>query len=124
MKRVLWLAAFVCLASSWGFAESWRGELVDSKCFDALERNVNPTDSLTAVDRDRGSEVEYCSPGAKTKLFAIVTRDGANLKLDSSGNAKAGALVQQTGKKSWFPVVVTGEMDKSIIKVDSISAAR
>jgi hypothetical protein len=124
MALISRLAALCFAASAVGFAAGWSGALVNSKCYDALERNVNPQDSLSSVDRDRGSEVRYCSPNAKTKLFGIVTRDGENLKLDSAGNTKAMELVRRIGKKSWFQVVVTGEMNKGTIKVDSISPAQ
>jgi hypothetical protein len=118
------LAAFFCLASSPGFAENWSGALVDPKCFEALERNVNPTDTLTHVDRDTNQEIRYCSAKTKTKLFGIVQQDGTTLQFDSTGNAKAAELVRTTHKKYRFKVAVTGEMSGKTIKVDSISAAR
>ena len=116
--------AFFCLASGLVFAESWSGALVDPKCFEALERNVNPTDTLTHVDRDTNQEIRYCSPNAKTKLFGIVEQDGTILPLDSTGNAKAAELVRTIHKKDRFDVIVTGEMSGKTIKVDSISVAR
>jgi hypothetical protein len=116
--------AFFCLASGLVFAESWTGALVDPKCYDALERNVNPTDTLTHVDRDTNQEIRYCSPNAKTKLFGIVEQDGTILRFDSAGNAKATELVRTIHKKDRLYVVVTGEMSGKTIKVDSISVAR
>jgi len=97
---------------------------VDSKCYDSAERNVNPTDTLTYVDRDKNQEIRYCSPSARTKSFAVVQPDGLSFKLDSAGNAKAAELVWKTGKKSLFAVAITGEMSRNTIKVDSISMAR
>ena len=85
---------------------------------------MNPTDTLTNVDRDRDLEIRYCTPNAKTKSFAIVNFDGLSFKLDSTGDAKAAELVRETAKKSRFKVVITGEMSKGTIKVDSISMAR
>jgi hypothetical protein len=116
--------AFFCLASGLVFAESWTGALVDPKCYDALERNVNPTDTLTHVDRDTNQEIRYCSPNAKTKLFGIVEQDGTILRFDSAGNAKAAELVRTIHKKDRLYVAVTGEMSGKTIKVDSISVAR
>jgi hypothetical protein len=118
------LAALLCLSSALGFAGSWSGALVDSKCYDAEQRNVNPTDTLTNVDRDGNREIRYCSPSAKTKLFAVVQSDGPSLKLDSAGNAKAAELVRNIGKKSPLAVAITGEINRDTIKVDSISIAR
>jgi hypothetical protein len=118
------LAALLCLSSALSFAETWSGVLVDSKCYDSEERNVNPTDTLTYVDRDKNMEIRYCSPSAKTKSFAVVQPDGMSFKLDSAGNAKAAELVRKTGKRSRFAAAITGQMSKNTIKVDSISVAR
>src|SRR5580704_16132508 len=124
MPRAMRLAAFLCLSSALSFAGSWSGALVDSKCYDSEERNVNPTDTMTSVDRDKDLEIRYCSPSAKTKSFAVVQQDGMGFKLDSVGNAKAAELVRKTGKKSHFAVAITGEMSRNTIKVDLISIAR
>jgi len=118
------LAALLFLSSALSYAGSWSGALVDSKCWGNEERNVNPTDTSTYVDRDRNMEIRYCSPSAKTKVFGVVQSDGMSLTLDSAGNAKAAELVRKTGKKSLFAVQVTGEMLGSTVKVDSISMAR
>ena len=114
-------AVLVSLTVSLGFAESWTGSLVNSKCYGALERNVNPHDSLTAVDRDRAGEVLYCTPNQKTKSFAVVTGDGEDLKLDPAGNAKAEELVRTAGKKSSYYVQLTGEKKGHEITIESIS---
>lgn len=113
----------LCLSSALAFAESWSGTLVDSKCYESEKRNVNPTDTLTRVDRDGNQEIRYCSPRAKTKLFAVVPPDGQFFKLDSAGNTEAAGLVRQGGKKSRFAVIVTGKLDGKTIKVDSLSIA-
>jgi hypothetical protein len=118
------LAGLLCCSALLGFAATWSGTLVDSKCYDAEERNVNPTDTLIHVDRDGNREIRYCLPRAKTKSFAVVQADGPALKLDSAGNAKAAELVPQTGKKVRLFVDVTGQLGNNTIKVDSISIAR
>ena len=124
MPRATRLAAFLCLLSAPGFAASWSGTLVDSKCYDAEQRNVNPTDTLTAVDRDTNAEIRYCAPSVKTKSFAVVESSGLSFRLDPAGNAKAAELVGKTGKRSRFEVAVTGEMSKDSVKVESISLVR
>jgi hypothetical protein len=113
-----------CFGSALALAESWSGLLVDSKCYAAEERNVNPTDTSTAVDRDRNMEIRYCSPKAKTKSFAVLRSDGQALQLDAGGNTKAADLVAHSGKKSIYPVTVTGAMIGQTVKVDSISLGR
>jgi len=118
------LGILLCLSTALSFAGSWSGALVDAKCYGAEERNVNPTDTSTYVDRDRNLEIRYCSPSAKTKVFAVVRQDGLNFKLDSAGNGKAAELVRRTGRKSRFAVAITGEISDDTIRVDSISLAK
>ncbi len=118
------LALLLCLSPTMSFAGNWSGMLVNSKCYGAEERNVNPSDTLTNVDRDRNLEIRYCSPGAKTKSFAVVQADGVRLRFDSAGNAKAAELVSKTGKKSLLAVAVTGELQGKTIQVDSLSTLR
>jgi hypothetical protein len=122
--RLKILAAFFSLASALGLAENWSGALVDPKCYEALERNVSPRDTLIYVDRDTNQEIRYCTPNAKTKLFGIVEHDGTNWRFDPAGNAKAAELVRTIHKKDRLDVIVTGEMSGKTIKVDSISVPR
>lgn len=122
MALTMWLAALLVLSSAATFAENWSGPLVDSKCYGAEQRNVNPTDTETYVDRDRGYEIRYCSPTHKTKYFAVVGSDGERLKFDSAGNVKAAELVRNVNKRQVLEVAVTGEMAGKEIKVESISA--
>jgi hypothetical protein len=118
------IAVLFCLSAALGFAGTWSGALVDSKCWGYEEANVNPSDTQTYVDRDRNTEIRYCAPSAKTKSFAVVQSDGTSLRLDSAGDVQAAELVRKTGKKARFAVAVTGEMSRQTIKVDTISMAR
>jgi hypothetical protein len=124
MEFCLRIAALFCFSSALMFAETWSGSLVDSKCFAREERNVNPTDTLTHVDRDVNLEIRFCSPRRGTKSFALIQSDGTIFPLDSAGNAKAVELVQKTGRKSPLHVTIGGEMAGKAIGVDSISRAR
>ena len=117
-------AMLLGLASTACFAETWSGPLVDSKCYGAEQRNVNPTDTQTAVDVDRGYEIQYCSPTRKTKRFAIVGPEGERLKLDDAGNTKAADLVRSAKKRTPFAVTVTGVRAGNRVQVDSITAQR
>ena len=117
------VAVLFCLSSALSYAENWTGALVDSKCYEFRERNVNPTDTMTYVDRDTREEILYCSANAKTRTFTIVLREGPSFRLDAPGNTEAAQLVRNTGKKSVFIVALTGTLSKSTIKVDSISIA-
>jgi hypothetical protein len=124
MLLTMHLIILLSLSSAFAYAGTWSGALVDSKCFEIAERNVNPTDTLTYVDRDQNQEVHHCSPGAKTKVFAVVQHDGVALKLDSVGNAKAVEIVRKTVKTFPLAIVITGEMSGNTIKVASISMVR
>jgi hypothetical protein len=115
-------AALLAFASAACFAETWSGPLVDSRCYGAELRNVNPTDTHPYADVDRGYQIRYCSPTHKTKLFAIVSPEGDRLKFDDAGNTKAADLVRNINKKQVLAVTVSGEMAGKAIKVQSISA--
>src|SRR5579862_1706482 len=136
MKLML-VAAFVCAtfvfaASAPCFAETetWSGYLVDAKCYQIEEENVNPTDTLMNVDRDRDLEIRMCVPNAKTTAFAVVESSGLRFKLDPAGNTKAAALVPTLGKKNVVKVSVTGQWigearrKRDTVAVDTISLAR
>ncbi len=97
--------------------------MVDSKCFEAEARNVNPNDTLTYVDRDLSREVHYCHPSARTKLFALVQPDWQTFQFDSAGNLKVAELVRTSGKK-YIAVTVTGEASGKLIKVESIAMTK
>ena len=124
MLWVVRLAVLVNLAGATGLAANWSGILVDSKCYESRERNTNPTDTLTNVDRDRGLDAWYCSPGRKTTTFLVVEEDGSSFKLDTAGNAKAAELVRSAGKKPSYRVVVTGTKSKGTVTVDAIQMGR
>jgi hypothetical protein len=121
---VMGRAALMFLASGLSFAGSWRGVLVDFRCYDSEEHNVNPHDSLTYVDRDRDWEIRFCSPSAKSKSFALVQADGQSFQFDADGNRKAAELVRQTGKKQLYVVVLTGEANGKKLMVESIALAK
>jgi len=121
---VIRLGALIWFTCAFTFAESWSGTLVDSRCYASEEHNVNPTDTMTWVDRDMNLEIRYCSPNAKTKSFVIVQADGLSFRLDSAGNAKAAELVRNAGKKFRFVVAITGGVFGNKIRVDSISTPR
>jgi hypothetical protein len=114
-------AILLLLAPGSGFAASWSGYLVDSKCYGALERNVNPRDAVSTVDRDMDYQIRYCVPKAKTKSFAVVTADWTRLKFDPVGNTKAAAIVRKVGKKRFLRVDVDGELQNGVLNVQSIS---
>ena len=121
MKPRLWTALFLAFASVPGFADTWSGALVDSKCFEAEERNISPTSTLGYVNRDKDLEIRLCYPKPKTKDFAVVDFDGMLHKLDPAGNAKAAELARTSGRRPRIPVTVIGEMSGKVVKVDSIS---
>ena len=116
---LLVLVAGLCTAGTWA------GILVDSHCYQSLVNNRNPNDTLFNVNQDRNSEVRYCSPKAKTKSFGVLQLEGSVLKLDPAGNAKATQLVRNAPKSAKkFYVIVTGELNKDTLRLDSISLSK
>jgi len=122
--RMIAVATLIGLIAAPEFAQNTTGFLVDSKCYEAVERNVSPWDTNPYVDRDRDWEVRFCSPNRKTKSFTLVNHDGLSFKLDPAGNAKAAELLGSIRKKFPLEVSVTGELSKDAVKVDSISIAK
>jgi len=102
----------------------WSGYLVDSRCYAAEERNVNPGDTEAHIDRDMDYEIRYCSPTTKTKTIAIVDRQWNRIDLDAGGNAKAAGVVRIIGKKRKIIVDVRGQLSTNTIAVDSITVAK
>jgi hypothetical protein len=121
MERIVIVAIVLWLST---FAESWTGDLVDSRCYASEENNVNPFDPPSNVNHDRGYEIRVCRPNARTKSFAIVDPDGRTFQLDPSGNNRVAEFVRQTDKKSRLLVTVTGDKCKNTVSVDSISLAK
>lgn len=111
------------LSSSYVLAGDWSGTLVDSACYSEIEKNVNPTDPLTNVDRDVHSELRYCRPTARTRTFALVEPYGPVLEFDSTGDSKAAALIQHAGKEPVYRAVVSGQLHGDKVTVEAISLA-
>jgi hypothetical protein len=81
------LVSLCCFASTLGFAGSWSGALVDSKCYATMRGNVNPHETGFAAS-DQGYPIRYCSPNAKTKAFAVVQQDGMTIDLAPSRSGR------------------------------------
>src|SRR6516162_1746698 len=113
------LAILICLISCPAFSGSWSGVLVNSKCYEDVERNVNPWESGVDAARDRNYEVRYCRANERTKSFTVVQQDGQSFKLDATGDAQAAQIVRNGNKKYIFVVAVTGEKTDHVVKVDS-----
>jgi hypothetical protein len=124
MRVLSWVTICFCSLYPLAFGASWRGLLVDAKCYAAEQRNHNPTDTSTAVDEDKGQMVRYCSPKAKTKSFGIVGEDGSLFRLDPSGESKAAELVRRVGKRQMLEVAVSGTLRDHIIQTDSVAPAK
>ena len=118
------LAVLLRLACVTSFGGSWEGVLVNSECYQALERNVNPFESGLDASRDRNFEVRYCRANARTKSFTVVQPDGQSFRLDSTGNAKAAEIVRKGNPRFMFVVEVSGGVRGHLIDVDSISMLR
>jgi hypothetical protein len=112
--------ALLFCVSTVGFAGSWTGQLVDSRCWASRETNVSADAPL--VNHNLNSDIRQCAPTDDTKRFAVVTNDWRRFKLDSTGNARAYQLAQQA---NWHVpcITVTGVLTKKTIHVSSIAPA-
>ena len=102
MKRFL-MASLVF--SSFAFAETWSGTLVDVMC----------------KGKDLASHTTKCALGCAKSGFAVVLSDGKFLKLDEGGNGKALAALKATSKEKDLKVKVSGKLEGETIQVDSLS---
>src|ERR1017187_3992053 len=88
MRRATRLAALLCFLSAVGFAASWSGTLVDAKCYDARERNVNPTDvDLRRSRHECGNPLLL--PERKNAVFRSCAIKRAELQTGPCGKCKS-----------------------------------
>jgi hypothetical protein len=107
MKTILKAGSMLCLGSMLSFAESWTGKLVDANCKDK-QSTAQPEAPLAA-----------CEPTRATTSYGVELSDGRVLRLDGAGNAKAAEAVK-TGSAKSMRATVTGSLDGSTVKVESI----
>lgn len=113
----------LCIASQLTFAESWTGILVDAKCFRSAQNNHNVSESPGV--QDMSLEIRLCAPKAKTRLFAVLPRNGDAVVLDAANNAKAAEIVHQAGSKQPLFVTVNGDAENSkVLALDLKTPAR
>ncbi len=100
MKTLLCLSFFTVAA----FAESWTGTLVDVMC----------------KGKDLAGHTSKCAIACAKSGYGIVLSDGKFVKFDETGNSKALAALQATGKEKDLKVKVTGALDGDTVAVQSI----
>jgi hypothetical protein len=116
------LLSLLCMASGFGFAATWSGNLVDANCYRNMQQNHNLSES--PVVRNVDLEIRACSPKSKTHVFSIVQPNGVNVRLDANGNARAAGLIRQTSHRASLYVTVDGAMNGKTIAVNSITPSR
>jgi hypothetical protein len=116
------VASLLLLSSFAGFAGTWSGALVDSRCYETVTTNVSYDAGFTG--RDMTGELRTCEVSNRTKHFGVVLSDWRTYRLDSRGNAQAGELVRVSHKPSAYFVTVSGALNsrKNTISVSSLSA--
>jgi hypothetical protein len=110
-------------------AGTWSGYLVDASCYQMRIQNNNPGNEDDAVNRDHDLDVRLCAPSQKTKKFIFVDHDSESFQLDDAGNARAEELFRDSSqnskkKRDYFTVTITGDLEKGVMKVDSITPAK
>ena len=108
------LLSLLIFLSTLGFAGTWSGYLVDSRCYASEQDNVSA--DTTTVSRDMNFGLQQCGATLKTKRFAIVLNDWSVLKLDAAGNEKAAAMVRNHSRRSALCcITVAGTRIKNMI---------
>src|SRR5882724_3355616 len=108
MKTIAKLATVLCLGSMLCMAETWTGKLVDANCKDQSKQGASPSSPSTPSNPTEMSST--CAPTRSTTAYGVEMTDGRVLKLDSTGNAKAGEAMKAnasstSGSKSGAIVV-------------------
>ena len=116
-------ASLLLCLSTVGFAGTWSGYLVDSRCY-ADERN-NVTWDDNSFGDDMSMEVRECVATSKTKHFAIVLSDWTMLKLDAAESDKAATIAHNVARKASTPycVTVVGVRRKDMILASPVTTA-
>jgi hypothetical protein len=116
------LAGLLFCLSSLGFAGTWSGFLVDSRCYTSMWNNTGP--DVPNVARDMDSLLQQCAARPETTRFAIVQNDWRPLRLDAAGNERAAAIVRHVWKRSaLYCVTVAGSRRRNEIFAGPVSLA-
>jgi hypothetical protein len=111
----------ICL-SSLGFAGTWSGVLVDSRCYTSMWNNTGP--DVPSVARDMNSLLVQCAARPDTRRFAIVQYDWRPLRLDAAGNERAAAIIRPIWKRrALYCVTVAGARKRNEIFAGPVSLA-
>jgi hypothetical protein len=100
MKLFLFLVSLSGIAA----AETWTGTVVDVMC----------------KGRDLASHTRECAISCAKSGYGLVLADGKFVKFDETGNMKTLGLLKKSTKDKELKAKVTGTLDGSVIKVDSI----
>jgi hypothetical protein len=95
-----------CLATV-GFAETWSGYLVDSRCYARAQTNTS-NDEISTAGSDMRFIMSQCAATHRTTHFALVFKDWTSMKLDEAGNERAATVVSKGNRKNLYCVTVTG----------------
>ena len=116
------LFGLLIFLSGLGFAGTWSGYLVDSRCYGSLQNNVSA--DATTVSRDMRFGLQLCGATHKTKKFAIVLNDWSVVNLDITGNEKAAAIVRNHSKGSaLYCITVAGTRIKNTVVAGPVALA-
>jgi hypothetical protein len=113
------LASLLLCVSTVGFASTWSGFLVDSRCYTTEQANVSQDAPLGS--RDMSRQIRTCTAKSGTRHFGVVPADWKGLRFDGKGNSQAARLVQKRRKGTVMKVTVAGVRQGNTIKVASVS---
>ena len=113
------LASLLFCVSTVGFASTWSGFLVDSRCYAIGQANVSQDANVTS--RNMSQQIRTCTAKSDTRHFGVVPADWKGFRFDPKGNAQAARLVQKRRKGTVMMVTVAGVRQGNRIKVASLS---
>jgi len=95
----------LALSSALALAETWTGTVVDVAC----------------KNNDLASHTRDCAVSCSRSGYGIVLADGAFMKFDERGNAKALAALKASTKEKDLKTKVTGTLKDDVIQVETIA---
>lgn len=110
------------LSGALSYAENLTGKLLDSTCYDSHQSSASTTSTQTAKSRENLAKT--CAPTASTTTFVLLSSKGTAYKLDSEGNTKAAAAIQngsmKPDKDGDMHASISGTVQGDSVKLDSI----
>ena len=104
MKRFLLFSVALVSMSTFAFAETWSGTIVDVMC----------------KGKDLAGHTTKCALSCAKGGYGLVLADGKFVKFNEKGNAKMLGMLKETSKEKDLKAKVAGTLDGDTIQVQTI----